>query len=146
MDDASADRAARVIGRRRFLAVGAGVAAAAIPRRAPAKPPTRGGVLKHIGLEPATFDVHATAAHQTQLVSSFVRRSLFKFVNGARYGPSDFTIVPDLALRATVSSDGKASTTSTGGPPATAAMWRIRGSTCCWRPSAATPRRRPAGR
>jgi hypothetical protein len=77
VDHASADRAARVIGRRRFLAIGAGVAAAAIPRRAPAQPPTRGGVLKHIGLEPATFDVHATAAHQTQLVSSFVRRSLF---------------------------------------------------------------------
>jgi len=110
VDDASADRAAQVIGRRRFLAIGAGVAATAIPRQAPARPPTRGGVLKHIGLEPSTFDVHATAAHQTQLVSSFVRRSLFKFVNGARYGPSDFTIVPDLALRATVSSDGKAYT------------------------------------
>jgi ABC-type transport system substrate-binding protein len=110
VDDASADRAAQVIGRRRFLAIGAGVAATAIPRRAPARPPTCGGVLKHIGLEPSTFDVHATAAHQTQLVSSFVRRSLFKLVNGARYGPSDFTIVPDLALRATVSSDGKAYT------------------------------------
>jgi len=31
-------------------------------------------------------------------------------VNGARYGPSDFTIVPDRSLRATVSSDGKAYT------------------------------------
>ncbi len=63
MDDASADRAARAIGRRRFLAIGAGVATAAIPGQAPARPPTRGGVLKHIGLEPATFDVHATAAY-----------------------------------------------------------------------------------
>lgn len=63
MDDASADRASRLMGRRRFLAIGAGVAAA-IPRRA--RPPTRGGVLKHIGLEPVTFDVHATAAHQTE--------------------------------------------------------------------------------
>ena len=40
-------------------------------------------------------------------MSSFVRRTLFKFVNGARYGPADFTIVPDLALKAGVSADGK---------------------------------------
>ena len=46
MDDASADRASRLMGRRGFLAIGAGV--------------------KHIGLEPVTFDVHATAAHQTE--------------------------------------------------------------------------------
>jgi peptide/nickel transport system substrate-binding protein len=36
-----------------------------------------------------------------------VRRTLFKFVNGARYGPADFTIVPDLALKAGVSADGR---------------------------------------
>jgi peptide/nickel transport system substrate-binding protein len=64
-------------------------------------------VLKHIGLEPQTFDIHATASHATHLVSSFVRRTLFKFVNGARYGSADFTIVPDLALKAGVSADGK---------------------------------------
>jgi peptide/nickel transport system substrate-binding protein len=64
-------------------------------------------VLKHIGLEPPTFDIHATGSYQTQLLSSFVRRTLFKFVNGARYGPSNFTILPDLALKAVVSPDGK---------------------------------------
>ena len=98
---------ARAVGRRRFLAVAAGaVAAAAAPRRAQARP-IRGGVLKQIGLDPPTFDVHATTSPETQLVSSFVRRTLFKFVNGARYGPSDFTLAPDLALKAGVSADGR---------------------------------------
>jgi len=107
MDDASTDRAAHALGRRRFLAIAAGAAAVAVPRKARSQPPTRGGVLKHIGLEPQTFDIHATASYPTHLVSSFVRRTLFKFVNGARYGPADFTIVPDLALKAGVSADGK---------------------------------------
>jgi len=107
MDAASTGRAAHILGRRRFLAIAAGAAALAVPRRAQAERPTRGGVLKHIGLEPQTFDIHAPTSHATHLVSSFVRRTLFKFVNGARYGPADFTIVPDLALRAGVSADGK---------------------------------------
>jgi peptide/nickel transport system substrate-binding protein len=94
-------------GRRRFLALAAGAAAAAAaPRRAGAtERPVRGGVLKQIGLEPPTFDVHATASHPTQLVSSFVRRTLFKLVHGARYRPSDFTLRPDLALEAVASAD-----------------------------------------
>jgi ABC-type transport system substrate-binding protein len=107
MDDAKTGGAAHVIGRRRFLAITAGAAAASVPRRAGAQQPIRGGVLKHIGLEPSTFDIHATASYQTQMVSSFVRRTLFKFVNGARYGPSNFTIVPDLAVKAAVSADGR---------------------------------------
>ena len=107
MDDASTDCAAHALGRRRFLAIAAGAAAVAVPRKARSQPPTRGGVLKHIGLEPQTFDIHATASYPTHLVSSFVRRTLFKFVNGARYGPADFTIVPDLALKAGVSADGR---------------------------------------
>src|SRR5712691_1422630 len=106
MDDPSSPGAARARGRRRFLMIGAGAIAAAIPRPARAQAPTRGGVLKHIGIEPSTFDVQATAADPTQLVSSFVRRTLFKFVNGARFGASDFTLAPDLALRADVSADG----------------------------------------
>jgi peptide/nickel transport system substrate-binding protein len=67
-------------------------------------------VLKQVGLDPPTFDVHATTAHETQRVSPFVRRTLFKFVNGARYGPSDFTLAPDLALKAGVSADGRTHT------------------------------------
>ena len=99
---------AAALGRRRFLQVGAfAVAAVALPRPAAARAPSRGGVLKHIGIEPATFDVHATAAHPTQLVSSLVRRTLFKFACGAGSGPSDFTLVPDLALSAGVSADGR---------------------------------------
>jgi len=97
-------------GRRDFLKLAAG--AAAIVARPPgevlAQPqPKRGGVLKVIGLEPATFDTQGTISYQTQLISSFVRRTLFKYVNGARYGPSDFTLVPDLALKADVSKDGR---------------------------------------
>ena len=107
MDDGAAEGAGHALGRRRFLAIAAGATAAALPRRAWAQRPTRGGVLKHIGLEPPTFDIHATGSYQTQLLSSFVRRTLFKFVNGARYGPSNFTILPDLALKAAVSPDGK---------------------------------------
>jgi ABC-type transport system substrate-binding protein len=96
------------IGRRDFLKVAAGTAAvAAAPRAAWAQQPKRGGVLKHVGLEPPTFDIQATVSYQTQLISSFVHRQLFKFVNGATYGASDFTRVPDLALKAEVSKDGK---------------------------------------
>lgn len=73
------------IGRRDFLKVGAGAAAAAAaPQTAWAQQPKRGGILKHIGLEPPTFDIQATVSYQTQPVSSFVRRTLFKFVMGAR--------------------------------------------------------------
>jgi len=64
-------------------------------------------VLKVIGLEPPTFDPHGGSVPQTQLVSSFVRRTLFKFASGAGRGPSDFTLVPDLALTAEASRDGR---------------------------------------
>ena len=100
---------AGALGRRRFLTLAAGAAAgvtAPRPARA-AGQPVRGGVLKQIGLEPPTFDVHATASSQTQLVSSLVRRTLFKLVHGARSGPSDFTLAPDLALKAVASPDGR---------------------------------------
>ncbi len=96
------------MGRRDFVKVAAAsVVLASAPRAASGQQPKRGGVLKHIGLEPPTFDIHGSVSYQTQLVSSFVNRTLFKFVNGARYGPSDFTVVPDLALKADVSPDGK---------------------------------------
>jgi len=100
----------RSAGRRDFLKLAAGAAAAAAwhPGNASAQAqPKRGGVLKVIGLEPPTFDTHGTISYQTQLISSFVRRTLFKYVNGAKYGPSDFTLVPDLALKADVSKDGR---------------------------------------
>lgn len=121
-----------MIPRRRFVAVAArAVAATAAPRRARARRrPIRGGVLKQIGLDPPTFDVHATTSYETQLVSSFVRRTLFKFVNGVRYGPSDFTLAPDLALKAEVSADGRTYTITLRPAfagsrvrPSTAASW-----------------------
>ena len=97
------------VGRRDFLKLaGSAAAIAAAPGEVFAQAqPRRGGVLKQIGFEPPTFDTHATISFQTQLISSFVRRTLFKFVNGAKYGPSDFTPVPDLALKADVSKDGR---------------------------------------
>jgi peptide/nickel transport system substrate-binding protein len=91
----------------KFGASGAAVALAGVPARVSAQTPRRGGVLKHIGFEPPTYDIHASVSYQTQLVSSFVHRTLFKFVNGAKYGPSDFTLAPDLALKADTSADGK---------------------------------------
>jgi peptide/nickel transport system substrate-binding protein len=99
------------IGRRRFLAGVAGLFALGAARGRPREPrPRRGGVLKHIGADPPTFDIHAPASYQAQLVSSFVRRGLFKFVHGSRYDPSDFTLVADLAARAAVSGDGRTCT------------------------------------
>ncbi len=91
----------------RLTAVAGAAAAVHVPRRASAQPPKRGGTLKIVGLEPPSFDIHGTVSYQTQILSSCVHRGLFKFVNGAKYGPSDFTLVPDLALRADVSADGK---------------------------------------
>jgi peptide/nickel transport system substrate-binding protein len=96
-----------LLGRRSFLALWMGLGApAAMPRRRRERP-RHGGALKHIGLEPPTFDIHGPAFDSTQLMSSFTRRGLFKFVNGARYGPSDFTLIPDLAIKATRSRDGR---------------------------------------
>jgi peptide/nickel transport system substrate-binding protein len=94
--------------RRELLKLAGGTAALAVtPRRAAAQQPKRGGTLKVIGLEPPTFDIHGSVSYQTQLASSFVNRGLFKYVNGTKYSPSDFTLVPDLALKADVSKDGK---------------------------------------
>lgn len=103
-----AEKSTGKMGRREFLKLAAGTAAVfATPRVVRAQQPKRGGVLKHIGLEPPSFDIHATISYQTQLISSFVHRTLFKFVNGPGYNPSDFALVPDLALKAEVSKAGR---------------------------------------
>lgn len=90
--------------------IGASAAAAtlvAAPAWAQGPPPRRGGTVRLVGFEPPTFDIHATVSFQTQLISSFVHRSLFKFVYGSKYGPSDFSLVPDLAQKAEASKDGR---------------------------------------
>ncbi|HYB40935.1 MAG TPA: ABC transporter substrate-binding protein [Candidatus Methylomirabilis sp.] len=97
-------------GRRRFLTLGAGLAVQAAPIAALARPALRGGALKHVGIEPPTFDIHAPAGEQAQLVSSFVRRGLFKFVSGSWHDPSDFTLVPDLARSVVGATDGRSYT------------------------------------
>jgi peptide/nickel transport system substrate-binding protein len=96
-------------GRREFLATAVAVAAAmGVARRAPGQQrPRRGGALKHVGVEPSTFDIHAPRSSPAQLVSSLVRRGLFRFAGGAGHGPSDFTLVPDLAVAAVASDAGR---------------------------------------
>ena len=103
-----ASEAATRVGRRAFLSMMVGLGPPGMTsRRLGGGRPRRGGVLKHVGIDPPTFDIHGPACDATQLVSSFARRGLFKFVNGSRYGPSDLTLVPDLALNAALSADGR---------------------------------------
>ena len=70
-----------------------------------AESPRRGGTLKCIGLEPGSFDPHLGAAEATALVSSLVRRTLFKV--GPALRTADASPIPDLALRAEPSRDGR---------------------------------------
>ena len=99
--------------RRDFMRASAAAATlAAAPAWAQGAPPRRGGTLRQVGFEPPTFDIHASVSFQTQLISSFVRRTLFKHVNGSKYGPSDFTLAPDIARKAEVSRDGRIYTIS----------------------------------
>ena len=94
--------------RRRFLFAGAGAAlAAAWPDPARADAPRRGGTLKCIAPEPWSFDVHAVSSEATALLSSLVRRTLFKQAAGPRHGSGDITLLPDLALKAEVTRDGR---------------------------------------
>ena len=97
--------------RREFLvASGAGAMGATLarPRPTDAQQPKRGGTLRHVAhQEPPTFDIHGTVSFLTQLVSSFCRRTLAKFAMGPKSGPSDFTLVPDLAERWEMSQDGR---------------------------------------
>ena len=89
--------------RRAFLTAAAAVLAAA-PRLARAQPAAAAGVLKHVGVEPASLDIHLDDRAETQMVSSLVRRGLFKVAAG---DPSDAGVVPDLARAARVSRDGR---------------------------------------
>jgi len=99
--------------RRREL-IGLGAAAAALGLARPAwaagapKPPRRGGALKHIGLDAQTFDVQAAGAAEAQvMMSSLVRRGLFRAAPPRARGAADPGPVPDLARRADVSADGR---------------------------------------
>jgi peptide/nickel transport system substrate-binding protein len=96
------------LSRRCALALGAGGLAALAPRGAGGAPaPRAGGVLKVLGAEPASFDVHEALAAPTQLLSSLVRRTLFKLDLRAAPGPAGLPLRPDLALRAEVARDGR---------------------------------------
>jgi peptide/nickel transport system substrate-binding protein len=94
--------------RRRFLSVAAGALTMGWPRAGAAESPRRGGTLKAIGIEPGSFDPHVSPAEATALVSSLVRRTLFKRGAGSRAGESP--LLPDLALKAEPSRDGRVQT------------------------------------
>src|SRR5262245_49427409 len=96
------------LSRRAILGL-ATVAAAVVAGRGEAatRRPRRGGVLKHIGLEPWSFDVQGSGGEPAQLISSFVRRTLFKVARAPRAGGARLTLVPDLALKAEAAPDGR---------------------------------------
>jgi len=107
-DDDRTEIPAPHLARRELLGLAAGGAAVvAAPMYAFPRGPGPGGSLKHIGVEPFTFDVQTTASPATPLVSSLVRRTLFKVACGTRYEASDMSLVPDLALKAEASRDGR---------------------------------------
>jgi ABC-type transport system substrate-binding protein len=90
--------------RRTVLGLAAAAAVLAV-RTAEAGPrrPKRGGTLKHIGLDPWSFDVQGSGGDPAQLISSFVRRTLFKLTASA----AQPKLVPDLALKAEATPDGQ---------------------------------------
>ena len=70
-----AGESATRVGRREFLSLMVGVAGPEMTlRRLGRERPRRGGVLKHVGIEPPTFDIHGPTCEATQLMSSFTRR------------------------------------------------------------------------
>jgi ABC-type transport system substrate-binding protein len=99
------------LGRRELLAAAGGaIALACTPARARgARAPRvkRGGILRHVALEPWTFDIHASPSPATQMISSLVRRTLVRSVRDPRSGAPDLGIGPDLAVRWRVSPDGR---------------------------------------
>ncbi len=99
------------LGRRELLAAGGGAVALALapPAARAARAPRvkRGGILKHVALEPWTFDIHASPSPATQMASSLVRRTLVRCARDPRSGAPDLAIAPDLAARWRVSPDGR---------------------------------------
>jgi len=99
--------------------------------RGPGPPPRRGGTLRQVGFEPPTFDIHASVSFQTQLISSFVHRTLFKYVNGSKYGPST-SPSPRHRSEGEVSKDGRVYTITLRRASAgrrSAAQWARAGAT-----------------
>src|SRR5512147_1993847 len=75
---------------------------------APAQQPKRGGVLRLAEREAPGLDPHLSISFLTHSYISLAYSQLVRFPNGPEQkSPTDFSILPDLAEKWTVSKDGK---------------------------------------
>src|ERR1041385_4081868 len=81
---------------------------AAIAADAHAQTPKRGGVLRIAEREAPGLDPHLSISFLTHSYVSLAYSQLVRFPNGPEQkSPTDFSILPDLAEKWTVSKDGK---------------------------------------
>jgi peptide/nickel transport system substrate-binding protein len=94
--------------RRAVLAVLVTLAAVVlIPRGVPAQQPKPGGVLRIAEREAPGLDPHLTISFLTHSYMSLAYSQLVRFPNGPEQkSPTDFSILPDLAEKWTISKDG----------------------------------------
>ncbi len=84
------------------------VVTAAPPPSADAQQPRRGGVLRIAEREAPSLDPHLSISFLTHSYVSLAYSQLVRFPNGPEQkSPTDFSIVPDLAEKWTISKDGK---------------------------------------
>jgi len=91
-----------------LLALPLMVVTAALPPSADAQQPRRGGVFRIAEREAPSLDPHLSISFLTHSYVSLVYSQLVRFPNGPEQkSPTDFSIVPDLAEKWTISKDGK---------------------------------------
>jgi len=84
------------------------ILAVAVPASAPAQQPKRGGVLRIAEREAPSLDPHLSISFLTHSYVSLAYSQLVRFPNGPEQkSATDFSILPDLAEKWTVSKDGK---------------------------------------
>src|SRR5438046_7626734 len=89
----------------RFLLV---LVIVALATPAPAQTPKRGGVIRIAEREAPSLDPHLSISFLTHSYVSLSYSQLVRFPNGPEQKhPADFSILPDLAEKWTVSKDGK---------------------------------------
>jgi ABC-type transport system substrate-binding protein len=89
------------------------IAVLLVPGPAPAQQPKRGGVLRIAEREAPGLDPHLSISFLTHSYVSLSYGQLVRFPNGPEQkSPTDFSILPDLAEKWTVSKDGKVYTFS----------------------------------
>src|SRR5207244_1116307 len=94
----------------RFLLV---LVIVALATPAPAQTPKRGGVIRIAEREAPGLDPHLSISFLTHSYVSLSYSQLVRFPNGPEQkSPTDFSILPDLAEKWTVSKDGKVYTRS----------------------------------